>query len=345
VNVLDLFSGIGGFSLGLERAGLRTVAFCEIEPYCRAVLRKHWPGVPVYDDVRALTAERLSADGIGPIDVICGGFPCQDISIAGKGAGLEGRRSGLWGEFRRLIEEVRPQFALIENVSALRSRGLDRVLGETAALGYDAEWHCIPASAVGAPHRRDRIWIVAYAHTGLHTRGLDFRGDPRAASGGEGEDAGARQASHWERLRPQSGAGGEVVADTDGQREPQSQGVDRYKWRRVGDGGEKVAHPNIDSRQPCRAGDAGEGPRGRDAGGGGVGSYVADTARQLLDGGGLARQRRRPRLTDGGWWESEPNVGRVAYGIPSRVDRLSALGNAVVPQIPEILGRMIQVLA
>jgi hypothetical protein len=126
VNVLDLFSGIGGFSLGLERTGgMRTVAFCEIDPYCRAVLRKHWPAVPCFEDVRD-----LHAFDVGPVDVICGGFPCQDISTAGRGAGLAGERSGLWSEYRRLIEECRPAWVVIENVSALRSRGLDQVLGE-----------------------------------------------------------------------------------------------------------------------------------------------------------------------------------------------------------------------
>lgn len=160
MNVLDLFSGIGGFSLGLERAGMRTVAFCEIEPFQRAVLRKHWPTVPIYDDVRTLTADRLRADGIS-VDAICGGFPCQDISVAGKGAGIaEGTRSGLWSEYARLIGEIRPRFVIVENVAALLYRGLDRVLGDLAALGYDAEWHCIPAAAVGLPHERDRIWII-----------------------------------------------------------------------------------------------------------------------------------------------------------------------------------------
>src|SRR5437868_12864822 len=134
MNVLDLFSGIGGFSLGLERAGMRTVAFCEIEPYARAVLRKHWPNVPCYDDVRTLTADRLNADGIVP-DVICGGFPCQDISVAGSGAGLDGARSGLWSEYARLIGEVRPRFVIVENVAALLARGLGRVLSDLAALG------------------------------------------------------------------------------------------------------------------------------------------------------------------------------------------------------------------
>jgi DNA (cytosine-5)-methyltransferase 1 len=161
VNVLDLFSGIGGFSLGLERAGMRTVAFCEIDPYARAVLKKHWPDVPCYEDVRAVTADRLRADGI-ECDVICGGFPCQDISFAGEGAGLAGSRSGLWSEYRRLVSELRPRHVIVENVAALLGRGIDRVLGDLAEIGYDAEWHCIPASALSAPHRRDRVWIIAY---------------------------------------------------------------------------------------------------------------------------------------------------------------------------------------
>lgn len=165
LNVLDLFSGIGGFSLGLERTGgFRTVAFCEVDKYCQRVLRKHWPDVPIHDDVRLLNAASL----VERIDVVCGGFPCQDISTAGKGAGLNGARSGLWFEMFRIIAETRPSYVIVENVAALRSRGLDVVLGCLASIGYDAEWHCIPAAAVGAPHRRDRVWIVAYASgTGL----------------------------------------------------------------------------------------------------------------------------------------------------------------------------------
>ena len=138
LRVLDLFSGIGGFSLGLERAGMQTVAFCEIDKVAQQVLRKHWPNVPIFDDVKTLKGDQL-----GTIDVICGGFPCQDLSFAGKGAGLTGARSGLWWEFHRLIKEIQPSWVIIENVAALRSRGLDKVLGSLAEIGYDAEWHCI----------------------------------------------------------------------------------------------------------------------------------------------------------------------------------------------------------
>lgn len=162
LRVLDLFSGIGGFSLGLERTGgFETVAFCEIEDFPRRVLKKHWPEVPCYDDVRTLTAARLVSDGIA-VDVICGGFPCQDISLAGKGDGLNGARSGLFFEVDRLIGELRPRLVILENVAELLGRGMDRVLGSLAAKRYDAEWHCIPASYAGLRHLRDRVWIVAY---------------------------------------------------------------------------------------------------------------------------------------------------------------------------------------
>ena len=170
LRVLDLFSGIGGFSLGLERTGgFETVAFCEIEPFPRRVLAKHWPEVPCYHDVRTLTAAQLADDGIA-VDVITGGFPCQDISVAGKQRGIgEGTRSGLWSEIVRLIGELRPRYVIVENVAALlagpsgRPGGwFGRILGDLAECGYDAEWENIPASALGAPHRRERVWIVAY---------------------------------------------------------------------------------------------------------------------------------------------------------------------------------------
>ena len=254
MNVLDLFSGIGGFSLGLERAGMRTVAFCEIEPFARQVLKKHWPQIPIYEDVRTLTGRKLSADGIAA-EVICGGFPCQDISFAGKGAGIEGERSGLWADYARIIGEVRPLYVIVENVAALVGRGLDRVLGDLAALGYDAEWHCIPASAVGAPHRRDRIWIVANTRSGR-----------------------CRQPSEWQN---------------------QQQG----RTEVIGPGQAMAALPHA--------------------------AYYAAISEGIRRGDSV------------GQWRSEPDVGRVANGIPLAMERIAALGNSVVPQIPEIIGRAI----
>ena len=165
LKVLDLFSGIGGFSLGLERTGgFATVAFCEIEEFPRKVLAKHWPSVPCFGDVRT-----LSKSDIGQVDVICGGFPCQDLSIAGRQDGLSAERSGLWAEFLRLIGEIRPSYAIVENVANLLSgpkeqRGgwFGQILGDLAGIGYDAEWENIPASAVGLASRRERVWLVAY---------------------------------------------------------------------------------------------------------------------------------------------------------------------------------------
>jgi DNA (cytosine-5)-methyltransferase 1 len=170
LRVLDLFSGIGGFSLGLEgTGGFQTVAFCEIEEFPRKVLAKHWPEVPIYEDVRSLTADILARDGIA-VDVITGGFPCQDISIAGKQEGLgAGTRSGLWSECIRLVSELRPKVAIFENVSNLLNGPNEQpggwfstVLSDLAGAGYDAEWADIPASYIGAWHRRGRVWILAY---------------------------------------------------------------------------------------------------------------------------------------------------------------------------------------
>lgn len=227
LKVLDLFSGIGGFSLGLERTGgFETVAFCEIEEFPRRVLAKHWPKVPCYRDIRELTADVLRRDGIA-VDVITGGFPCQDISLAGRMSGIEGKKSGLWWDYFRLIEEIRPRTVIIENSPVLRSRGLGNMLRQFSSIGYDAEWHCIPVNHLGAPHRRDRVWIIAYSSS--------FRD-------------------------------------------------------RISEG-------------------------------------------QILTG------RNFPQ--HGHWWSREPQICRVDDGTPGRVDRLRGLGNAVVPQIPEMIGRAI----
>jgi DNA (cytosine-5)-methyltransferase 1 len=156
--LLDLFSGIGGFSLGLERSGgFKTVAFCEIDPYCRKVLAKHWPEVPQYDDVRTLTAERLAADGIG-VDAICGGFPCQPFSTASRG---RRRAFDFWPEMRRLVAELRPSVVIAENVQELP---IKRAAREFENLGYCAVWRRIGADDAGADHTRDRWWSVAYTY-------------------------------------------------------------------------------------------------------------------------------------------------------------------------------------
>jgi len=158
MKVLDLFSGIGGFSLGLERAQMETVAFCESDPYCQKVLKKHWPHTPIFDDVKKLRKKDLPDD----IDLICGGFPCTNISVAGKKEGIDGSQSGLWKEFYRLIKEIYPRWVIIENVANLRSLGLARVIKDLWKIGYECEWHIISARSVGACHLRERVWIIAY---------------------------------------------------------------------------------------------------------------------------------------------------------------------------------------
>lgn len=163
LKVLDLFSGIGGFSLGLERTGgFETVAFCEIDPHAKKVLNKHWPNVPIYNDV-------VNLEHDGEIDVITGGFPCQDLSVAGRKAGLQGARSGLWSAMFKLIGKHRPKYVIIENVANLLVGPVERpggwfgtLLTDLASIGYDAQWHVIPAAAVGAGHYRQRVWIIAY---------------------------------------------------------------------------------------------------------------------------------------------------------------------------------------
>ena len=243
---LDLFSGIGGFALAARWAGLRTIGFVENEGYCQRVLRKHWPDVPIHDDITKLDGNQFK-----DIFLITGGFPCQDISIAGKGAGLDGGRSGLWTELVRIIGEVRPRFALVENVPALTFRGGVRVIGDLAEIGYDAEWQIVGADDVGAPHRRKRIWIVADSSGGR------YRTQEEEVSAGwsSSEFAGAKDVAY---------------SNSTGCQE---------QWRTISDGEEQSA-------AECRS-----------------------------------------------RWLPEPSVGRVAHGIPKRVDRLRGLGNAIVPQV------------
>lgn len=176
----SLFAGIGGFDLGFERAGMQCKWQVEIDPYAQKVLAKHWPEVRRWDDVRTFPPANCGGCGatdeqdrcIGcradfyadwRVDVICGGFPCQDISCAGRGAGLRGERSGLFFEAMRVIRELGPRFIVLENVAGLLTRGIDEVLGTLASFGLDAEWKVLSASEFGAPHRRERVFILAYS--------------------------------------------------------------------------------------------------------------------------------------------------------------------------------------
>ena len=318
MRVLDLFSGIGGFSLGLERTGgFETVAFCEIEDYPRKVLAKHWPGVPIYGDVRTLTAERLAADGITGIDVITGGFPCQDLSVAGKQAGMgEGTRSGLWSEIARLIGELRPRYAIVENVTALlsgdRGRWFGRVLGDLAALGYDAEWHCIPASELGAHHHRDRVWIIAYAkelqRDGSNNDAILIMGDEQVPKSGD---------CYWSpdmAYAVQFRSGKNIFkCEQPNSAGPSSRSIDSRTHT------SDVADP-ISERQQ------------------GQGEYVKPLLAEAI---GYWKAVNAESGCISGIWAVEPLLGRVANGIPHRAHRLKGLGNAIVPQIAELIGRAI----
>ncbi len=292
MNVLDLFSGIGGFSLGLERAGMRTVAFCEIEPFCRAVLAKHWPGVPCYDDVRTLTADRLAADGIGAVDVICGGYPCQPFSHAGKQRGAQDPRH-LWPEMRRLVGEVRPAWVVAENVAGHVTLGLDQVLADLEADGYAGRALVVPAAAVDAPHIRQRVWIVA----------RDRDRDRESACPVDAEA---------------SGLPGDLPNATGGRRQEDVLDVEGEKslWTQAGFAA-------------------------------GVRPHVADADSLRPQGHGRLRERAGERTTRQSGravpyeWLPEPGIRRVAHGIPRRVDRLRALGNAVVPQVVQVIGEAI----
>jgi len=160
LTVGSLFSGAGLCDLGLHWAGFQHRYFCEVDGLCQSILRRHWPGVPVFDDVRTLSGAQLPH-----VDVLCGGFPCQDVSLAGQRAGITSTsRSGLWHEYKRIIDETRPRYIIAENVPGLLSLGVEGVLQDLATIGYDAEWQVLGAGSCGAPHHRERVFIVAYPH-------------------------------------------------------------------------------------------------------------------------------------------------------------------------------------
>jgi DNA (cytosine-5)-methyltransferase 1 len=324
LKVLDLFSGIGGFSLGLERTGgFETVAFCEIEKFPQKVLAKHWPEVPIYEDVRNVTAKQLRSDGIIP-NVITGGFPCQDISVAGNQKGMgEGTRSGLWSECARLLGEIRPDYAIFENVTALLSgdngKWFERVLWDLSEVGYDAEWHCIPASELGANHHRDRVWIIAYP------RLSELQG--RDATQADNDRCGEAGIQQWSESPSLCGD----VADT------KSQFWDGNEDER----GREIAKQEIWSLQP-----RGQSlPRANK-------EKTANTKSERLQGSEKPRVFKEGRegwlkLSAGqfcgfdGVGKIEPTICGGVNGIPNHAHRLKGLGNAICPPISELIGRAI----
>ena len=313
----SLFAGIGGFDLGLERAGMTCAWQVEREPYAVRVLEKHWPNVRRHDDVCTFPP----AEGDWSVDLICGGFPCQDISVAGKGLGLAGARSGLWHQMHRIIGEIRPRFVLVENVAALLGRGMGTVLGDLSAIGYDAEWHVIPASAVGAPHRRERVWIVAYA-----TR----TGDSKQCSSHSRTNAARKEGAIVSEFCCH-------VADAGRKHSEAIGGCDSGDAQACGQRGNLRAG-SVANARGFAATKANESLGNSD-------SSLLEGLRQT--GNEIAPARCQERKFEGAghhvaeWWATEPEVGRVAHGVPSRVDRLRGLGNAVVPQIVELIGRRI----
>ncbi len=321
---LDLFSGIGGFSLGLESACVaKTVAFCDYEKWCQKVLKKHWPHVPIYGDVKELTHERLRADGIDTVDIITGGYPCQPFSVAGSQKGEQDPRH-VWPEMFRLVQELRPVFVIGENVSGHIKLGLDTVLEDLESEGYTARTFSISAASIGANHKRERIWTLAYSNDKrLRARfgrsNYDYEKKGRVWSFDRGRSESDDEWSDFASTKNED----LDVADTTGDRwnESKSNKISQSTIRESQEGGmlqsertSNVSNSDSERRRLWETGgedakDVGQSPRGQ----------------ETL-----------------GWWDVEPDVGRVAHGVPQRVDRLKGLGNAVVPQIPFLLGLTIR---
>jgi len=288
LKILDLFSGIGGFSVGLERTGYyETVAFCEIDKYCKLLLQKHWKGVKIYNDVKEITQEGFKADGIPSPDVITGGFPCQPFSVAGKQKGTSDNRH-LWPEMFRIIKAFKPRFVIGENVRGIINIQdgvvFEAVCTDLESEGYEVQPFIIPAAGVGAPHRRERVWIVAIREESMVNS--EHNGSPTStiegSSAASSNDNEKRQIKTREFEGTSESRNSENVANTD-----------RTGSQRLGS-----EHELRNSEEE--------------------------------------KQTRRI-----GWWDVEPDVGRVAYGVSGRVHRLKGLGNAIVPQIAEEIGKAI----
>ena len=322
LTVGSLFSGIGGLDLGLERAGMKVIWQSEIDPYCNKVLKKHWPEVPNHGNIKDIdwgTVERPN--------IICGGYPCQPFSTAGKRRGTDDPRH-LWPWVRTAISELRPDYAILENVRGHLTMGGTAVIGDLAEIGYDAEWRIVSAAGLGAPHRRDRLIIVAYPNSSYKTNGRQRKDVPRENRSGANDGSGSD--SHFRKISLESsGKDTPNVADTNNTRnrtpngEMERQGSKDKQERKtvvarygVSRRGKNVADTNSARRQ------------------GRVWSQEISTTFARFD-----NTSTDERPSD--HWVIEPNVGRVANGISHRVDRLRGLGNAVGPQVAEYVGRLI----
>jgi DNA (cytosine-5)-methyltransferase 1 len=343
ITTLDLFAGIGGFALGLEATGhFRTTCFVENEPYCQAVLKHHWPDIPVLGDIRNVRREDLPDPSPG---LICGGFPCQPFSHAGKQRAQDDPRH-LWPEMFRLIRECRPTWIVGENVTGLINLGLDEVLSDLEGEGYATRTFNLPACAVGAPHLRQRLFIVAHSDSksepdksldgqeGERQLGFGFMADPNSDDGGRGR--GSKPPNGGTRLEHSGGGTQRVVADPkkvhgqgsiiQGSQQRQDKGSlgerssTLANTKRPGTGmeehrgsGQRRESPNPPQPEVLRQEDGAGGPEG------------------------LATNSGRPEE----WWEVEPSVGRLVDGLPNRIPQLRALGNAIVPQIAKEIGEAI----
>jgi DNA (cytosine-5)-methyltransferase 1 len=324
---LDLFSGIGGFSLGLERSGLvETAAFCDWEPYCQKVLKKHWPDVPVYGNIKELNYDRLKADGIDSVDIITGGYPCQPFSVAGSKKGEQDERH-LWPEYFRLVQELRPTFVIGENVGGHVKLGLDTVLEDLASEGYATTTFSISASSIGANHQRERVWIIAHSDDLRRYDGINHREGRPLSSDQEWNLTESEQ--EWYRRINRAREVGQTLENARRQLWP---------W----------TFEQRENDHEAREGDADQLERSSGTSAIDVANSKSGQGHDHESNSGNGKQsqeeisRERSGIsTDQTWWTTEPDVGRVADGVPKRVDRLKCLGNSVVPMIPYLIGKSI----
>jgi len=339
LKLIDTFSGIGGFSYAAEKlvGGFETVAFVECEPYCQKILKKHWPTVPIYDDIRTYKPEPYSAS------VVCGGFPCQDISTAGRGEGIKkDTRSGLFYELLRVIRLVRPRFIVLENVSAILNNGLDIVLGELYKTGlYECEWACFPASMVGACHQRDRWWAIAYP-TSSGTWENEHRLWRQSQRGCLQADRDSNQqisnsTSNSKHNGSSSSEKSRSIEETNGRPEKRQNEIGKLEGSSQSRNSETVQLDVANSGSLLRLDLLRQQPKQRQETQQGIsnsyGGSTFNSKRTGMEGAGVSKWRYERNMLSPDWrsYSSQPVLCRGDDGLSRRLERLRALGNAVVP--------------